>query len=172
MKAERDAKAGPRTTPPVPPTVGGDHAAMPAPEVTTPVAAAAQPEGESTPAGEASQSARDSGKGLRTLGIAAAAVGVLGVATGITFGALSHGIQGEVESDGRKGIYDPDKDQRGRTYGTVQWVGYGIGAAALAGGTVLYVLGWKSARQDSPVPLAVVPAVSQSQAGLALQGRY
>jgi len=54
----------------------------------------------------------------------------------------------------------------GETWG---WAGYGVGAAAIATGVVLYVAGWPS---DKATNLALLPALAPGGASMILQGRF
>lgn len=57
------------------------------------------------------------------------------------------------------------------TYQTLTWVGYGAGAACIAGGAILYVLGLHSAAPAS-TSVALLPAIGPSQAGMTLKGAF
>jgi hypothetical protein len=119
----------------------------------------------------AAESARG-GSGLRSLGIVTGAVGVAAVGAGIAFGVLTRKTQDEVESDVRdRRVFEPAKVSRGQLYETLQWVGYGVGAAAAVTGTVLIVVGRAPASVEEK-PLAVLPAVGPSEAGLVVRGAF
>ena len=76
------------------------------------------------------------GRSWRVAGIATAAGGVALIAAGIGFGAAA---QSAADSVGKK--YSSSTDSAGKRDATLQWVGYGVGAAALAAGTLLYLHG-------------------------------
>jgi hypothetical protein len=76
------------------------------------------------------------GRGWRIAGIATAAGGVALIAAGIAFGAAAQSAADDV---GKK--YNSSTDSAGKRDATLQWVGYGVGAAALAAGTLLYLHG-------------------------------
>ena len=84
----------------------------------------------------APQTAAGDGRGWRIAGIATAAGGVALIAAGIGFGAAAQSAADDV---GKK--YNSSTDSAGKRDATLQWVGYGVGAAALAAGTLLYLHG-------------------------------
>jgi hypothetical protein len=113
------------------------------------------------------------GSGLRTAGIVVGATGVAAVGAGIVLGLASASIRDQITSDAAKGSYDRANDDRGRLYSRLQWVGYGVGAAAISSGVVLYYLGYRAGTAGQPqTALHVVPTVSPGEAGMALQGRF
>ena len=109
---------------------------------------------------------------MRTTGVILAVAGAGATAAGVVFSVLTNNIKNQVESDGRKGFFDPTKDARGRTYATLQWVGYGVGAAAILAGTITYAFGYKSGQQDTGQSVAVLPMVGPGRGGALLQGRF
>jgi hypothetical protein len=60
-------------------------------------------------------------------------------------------------------------DQAGRDAQTMQWVFYGIGAGALATGTVLYLLGWPSKESGRTV---AAPIMGPGLVGISAQGTF
>jgi hypothetical protein len=134
---------------------------LPAPEVskpTEPVTSTTEPtkpqDGQKVPEPEATaiESAKpvdsSGGSGLRTAGIVVVATGVAGLAAGVGFNLKHNGMVSDLQK-----AYDPDKDSSAKTYQTLSQVGYGVGAACLVGGAVLYYLGWRAGR----VVVATVP---------------
>ena len=87
-------------------------------------------------------SAASDGRGWRIAGIATAAGGVALIAAGIGFGAAAQSAADDV---GKK--YSSSTDSAGKRDATLQWVGYGVGAAALAAGTLLYLHGRQPERR-------------------------
>jgi hypothetical protein len=84
------------------------------------------------------------GRGLRIGGMVAAGVGVAAIATGIAMGLRAQSKQTAAESNVAAGrSYDPNLDSAGRSAETLQWVGYGVGAAGVLIGATLYYLGWR-----------------------------
>lgn len=178
--------------PAAPPALGGPAPAVlaPAPTLPAPVppalppAALPQPvaptEALPPPAGgalvgnsaEAAPAAGEQGSTMRTLGIVAGGVGIASVVTGVVFGALSASIRDQINSDAKKGSYDRAKDDRGRLYADMQWVGYGVGAAAITAGALLYWLGSPSAASPTQSAFGVVPVLSASETGVAVRGSF
>jgi hypothetical protein len=100
---------------------------------------------------------------LRTAGVVAAAAGVASLGAAVYFGLRARSLEARVTDAGR---YDPSDDQAGRTAQSMQWVMYGVGAAALVAGGVLYYLG-----VDRGPRVAVLPALASGAAGAILQVR-
>jgi hypothetical protein len=108
------------------------------------------------------------GSGLRTAGIVTASVGVAAVVAGILFNVKANGLVSDMRKvDG----YTSGKESDHSTYQTLTWVGYGAGAACIAGGAILYVLGLRSAAPAS-TSVALVPAIGPGQAGMTLEGAF
>jgi hypothetical protein len=115
--------------------------------------------------------AASKGAGLRTAGIVTASVGAAAVIAGVVFGLQARSIESEVTSDNNnRQTYDRKKDDRGRLYANLQWVSYGVGGAALAGGALLYYFGHRAAQ--TPASLALVPVLAPDHAGASLQGSF
>ncbi len=113
---------GPATTPAPPPAAVAPPPALPT-EPLAPMPPSAPP-------------STSDGHGWRIAGIATAAGGVALIAAGIAFGAAAQSAADDV---GKK--YNSSTDSAGKRDATLQWVGYGVGAAALAAGTLLYLHG-------------------------------
>jgi hypothetical protein len=89
------------------------------------------------------------GSGLRTVGVVAVATGAVALAAGVGLN-LKHN---SMISDLQKG-YDPDRDSSATTYRTLTLVGYGVGAACMVGGAILYYFGWQAGRVTvAPAPV-------------------
>jgi hypothetical protein len=113
------------------------------------------------------QSAGESGSGLRTAGIVTASVGVAAVFAGIIFNVKANNLVDDMKNvDG----YTSSEESDWSTYKALTWVGYGAGAACIAGGAILYVLGMHSSAPSTSV--ALVPEVGPSQAGMTLKGAF
>jgi hypothetical protein len=67
--------------------------------------------------------------------------------------------------------FNRDTDNSRKNYKTLGWGSYGVGAACLAGGSLLYYLGWHSGR-DSGSSVALVPNVAPGMAGAVLTGAF
>jgi tetratricopeptide (TPR) repeat protein len=106
------------------------------------------------------------GKGLRVAGIVCAAVGVAAVGAGIGLTLKTRNLSSDAEKNG--GGTQADEDRR-KTLETWGWAGYGVGAAAIATGVVLYVAGWPSEKSTN---VALLPALAPGGASMILQGRF
>jgi hypothetical protein len=109
---------------------------------------------------------KDSGAGNGTLAAVAVAVGVVGVAAGVTMTMLSQQKFDEVEK-----IYDPDAESSGKTMATLSFVGYGVGAAALVTAIMLYSRDDKG-QATGPRGLAILPSVNGTSLGAVLGGKF
>ena len=131
-EAERAAQPEPSPVPP--PALPPPQEVAPAP-VPSPVA----PGGEPMP-----------GKGMRVAGIVTMGVGVAAIGAATFFGLRARSLANELEDATRAG--QPwsqdlaDKESRGKTMNTLSLVGFGVGAAAVVTGGILYYLG---ARKDA-----------------------
>jgi hypothetical protein len=107
--------------------------------------------------GERRSSGGPEDRRLRPVGMALAAAGVASVGVGIYFGVHARSLEDKVTSAPK---FDPSDDSAGRTAHTVQFVMYGIGAAAIAGGALLYYLGLESRHR-----VALLPGLAPRTAG-------
>jgi hypothetical protein len=110
-------------------------------------------------------------EGLPIAAVALAATGVVGVAGGAFFGWRAHRIESEIE--GQRGlaaneVYQERMD-RGRRTERLQWISYGVGAAALIGSAAVYVFTRRPA--DGPSFVAAV-AAAPSGAAVTVGGRF
>jgi tetratricopeptide (TPR) repeat protein len=129
------------------------------PEATPPVVATGTSAGTRQPSSKP-------GSGLRVAGITIAAVGGAALVAGIIFNLKANSLASDLKkTDG----YTSDKESSRKTYQTLGWVGYGAGAACVATGAVLYVLGLNSSDGSS---VAFVPAFAPGQAGAVVKGSF
>jgi hypothetical protein len=95
------------------------------------------------------------GRGLRYSGIGLAIFGGAALATGVAFGLLMKRAQSDVENQTKNDAVPASavsgKLADGTRYETLQWISYGIGAAALAAGGTLYWLGTSSTSAEARV---------------------
>jgi tetratricopeptide (TPR) repeat protein len=122
----------------------------PAPEPATPMVSTGP-----------SPSAAPQGKGLRVTGIILASVGVAAVATGVGLALKANGLSTKT--------YSQDRENERSSLKTGVWVSYGVGAAAIATGAILYIVGWPSDQSSS---VALLPVVAPTEASLLLKGRF
>jgi hypothetical protein len=109
------------------------------------------------------------GSGLRMTGIVLASIGVAGLAAGLGFNLLANKKVSDMES--QKDGYSDGRNADHKTYVTLTWVGYGMGAACLATGAVLYTVGYL-AKAKSSGNVSVVPTFGLGQAGAAFVGAF
>lgn len=108
------------------------------------------------------------GLGLRVAGVVTAAVGLGGIATGAILNVKANNLVKDLAAakDSTTTLYSRDKDSTRSRYQTWGWIAYGAGAACLAGGAVMYYLGYREAQ------VAFVPTVANGQVGASLQGAF
>jgi hypothetical protein len=103
---------------------------------------------------------------LRVGGIVCGAAGVVALGLGVFFSLETDDYSSTVE---KGAIFNPHFDERGKLYETLQWVGYGVGAALVGTGVLLYGLGASAANNAA---VAVAPAVLPGGVGLTAQGAF
>ncbi len=69
------------------------------------------------------------------------------------------------------GGYSTGKSGDQKNFKTAAWVAYGVGAACVATGAILFGVGAAS-RGGSSTEVALVPAIAPGQAGAVLSGRF
>jgi hypothetical protein len=132
---------------PEPPRPAPAPAAAPSLE---PPAAKLEPDASVAAVPSPSQAPSPPGSGLRVAGITTLAIGAAALAGGLAMNLKYNGM-----IDDLQGEYDPGTDDSSKTYKTLAIVGYAAGAACLAGGAILYYLGWRAGRVSvAPVPVA------------------
>jgi hypothetical protein len=136
----------------------------PPPAVATVVAAAPPPMLQQT----SPQPASESGAGLRTAGIITAAFGGAAVVTGIILNLKVNSMASDMQ---KTNGYTDTKDSDRKTYETLGWAGYGVGAACVAAGAVFYYLGARSGAAGT-ASVALVPAFAPGQAGAIVKGVF
>jgi hypothetical protein len=107
---------------------------------------------------------------LRTAGALTASVGVLALAGGLVCNLKANGLTSDLN---RPAGWDRGKASSRDTYETLGWVGYGLGAAAVATGVTLFVLGERSSTSvNAPPAMALTPVLLPGSVSLTLQGSY
>ncbi len=164
-KPENAATATPTTVAPTTAAAQSPQPESPPPAVPAPLPPPSNPivpvQAEAAPPASA-------GRGLRIAGIATGAVGVAGVVTGVFLGLHANTLFDEATKPGS--VYDDGKYQDSKTFRTLEWVSFGVGAAAIVTGGVLYYLGY-SAKSNAP-SVALVPIAAPGTGGAALCGRF
>jgi hypothetical protein len=107
------------------------------------------------------------GSGLRIAGIATMAVGAAGIAGGVVLTLKANSLASQLESSNTS--YSRNKESTRASYETLAWVSYGVGAACVAGGAILYYLGHSQAQSAQ---VALVPVAGPGQVGAVLQGAF
>jgi hypothetical protein len=154
-----------KLTPPAPAPIAAS-ALLPAP-ATAPAPSPDAVNLTATPTPSATE--RHSGSRLRTVGIVTASVGVLAVAGGLVCNLQANSLANDLNGP----TYDRDKASSRDTYVTLAWVGYGVGAAAIATGTTLFILGRRSgATAGSSATVSLAPILLPGLASLSLRGSY
>jgi hypothetical protein len=110
-----------------------------------------------------------SGSGLRTAGIVTASAGGAALVAGVIFNLKVNSMASDMETT--PGGYSSGKESDRKTYQTLGWVSYGVGAACVATGAVLYVFGMKAGSSNS-ASIALVPAFARGQVGAFLKGAF
>jgi hypothetical protein len=105
-------------------------------------------------------------------GIIVGAVGVAGIATGVIFSLASRSISDEVTADNARHTYSRSKDNRGRVFSDLQWMGYTLGAALLVDGGFLYYLGYREAHSPVSESLSFLPVLLPGGTGAVMQGTF
>ena len=104
------------------------------------------------------------GRGLRIAGVVTFGVGVAGVAAGLGFALAANHLADQLEATHES--YQRSKESTRASYAIASTVSYAAGAACVAGGALLYYLGWRQGRQSSAT---LEPMVSAQTAGARLQ---
>jgi tetratricopeptide (TPR) repeat protein len=143
-----------------PPAAAPSLVPTPKPEPSPPIVVEPAPQQIAQPTG---------GRGLLTAGIITGSVGVLAVAGGVVLNLKSNSMINNMETG--VGAYSAANDNDQKTYKTLAWVGYGVGAACVATGAVLVGIGIKSGPNAS-TNVALVPAVGPGHMGAMLTGGF
>jgi hypothetical protein len=121
--------------------------------------------------------ARSGSRKLKLAGAITGGAGIVALAGGLWMGLRARSLSNEVTSDANRnpvGAFDRSKYDSGKTAETLQWVGYSVGAAALAGGAILYWLGRRQARSGSEggVSIVALPELAADGVGGRLRLSY
>jgi len=123
-----------------------------------------EPEEPETPV-DTSQPSR--GRGLRIAGLVTAGVGVLCIGGGVLFGLQAKSASDELSEDGA--TFSQSKLDDGEAAERNMFILYGVGGAAVIGGTVMYFMGRSRGRESK---LTMAPVVGPRRAGVALSGSF
>jgi hypothetical protein len=142
------------------------HQAAAASAAAPPAAAAVVSTPTPTPTPSPAPGDKDPGRGLRIAGWAVGGVGVAALATGVYFSFRAHSLDNQVTNEG---TFSASDDSSGHLASTMQFVMYGVGAAALVTAGVLYYFGLPHAEAPS---VALAPMAGPGRAGAVLEMRF
>lgn len=108
------------------------------------------------------------GGGLRAAGIAVGAFGAAALIAGVVLNLKVNSMSSDLEKPDN---FNRDTDSTRKDYRTFGWVSYGVGAACVAGGSLLYYLGWHSGRGSSPT-VAFAPDLAPTMVGATVKGAF
>jgi hypothetical protein len=111
--------------------------------------------------------ATSNGAGLRIGGIVVASFGVAAAGAGVLFNLKANSTVNDMYKTSNG--YTKESDRK--TAETLAWVGYGVGAACIVTGAILYGVGL-SAKSGHSDDVALVPMVGPNQAGAVLTGAF
>lgn len=141
-----------------------------APIVQTPPPAEVSPEPPAVAvATEAQQPGKTAGSGLRIAGIVVGSLGVVALGTGVALNLKVNSMSTDLEKPNN---FNSDTESSRKNYKTLGWISYGVGAAFLAGGSLLYFLGWHAGRSSAHPSVALVPTFAPGTAGALLTGAF
>lgn len=103
-------------------------------------------------------------------GIVTGAVGAVAIAGGVVMAMKANSLADDMENG--IGGYSVGKQDDQKTYKTLSWVGYGVGAACVATGAVLIGLGIRSGGEGKSADVALVPTFGPGQVGAVLKGGF
>jgi hypothetical protein len=138
------------------------------PVVQTPIPVPVLSEAPLVEIAQPRQPDKNAGSGLRVAGIIAGSVGVAALGVGLALNLKANSMASDLEKPDN---FNRDTDSSRKDYKTLSWVGYGVGAALLAGGSVLYILGWRAGQSSKP-EITLVPTFASGSAGALLTGAF
>jgi hypothetical protein len=95
-------------------------------------------------------------------------VGLASIGAGIYYYTRARSLSDRVTNSASPSASD---DEAGRQAVTLQKVFYGIGAGALAAGTLLSIFGWSSGETSRPAA-SITPMVGSGMTGVSAQGTF
>ncbi len=108
------------------------------------------------------------GRRMRIAGIATGAAGAAALGVSVYFGLHARSLADDASA---ADAYNPDLDDRGESAERAMLITAGVGAAALATGAVLYVLGRRAGADETPA-LTIVPSLAPSSFALGASVRF
>jgi hypothetical protein len=143
--------------------------APPAP--VTPVQAQVSPPAVDVVAAASPAPLASGGSGLRMAGMITGAAGIVALGVGVVCNLKVNSLTNELNTLRQSGGWNQGKESSRNSYETLGWIGYSVGAAALATGTTLYILG-ASRKTDTTSTVAFVPVFLPGIAAMSVQGSY
>ena len=140
----------------------------PPPPIPAATASPAVAQPEATVSSVALAPANPSRPGTRAAAIVAAAIGGAALVGGVIINVKVDNMAHDLE---KQGAYSRSKESDRKTYQTLGWVSYGVGAACLATGAVLYLLG-RNRPQGTATTVAVLPGLVNGNLGATLEGSF
>lgn len=157
------AKQSSRTAAPSPETA---PQASPQPVLAHVTPAQVQPPVAVVPAQPLAQ--KSEGRGLRIAGALTTAAGLCAVGTGVILAIKERSLTNEIDAK-----YSQSKEATRASYQTWGYVSYGIGAAAITAGVVLYYLGWRSGQNESASSgMSLLPTLTPDGMTVVMQGSF
>jgi len=147
------------------------------PPPVEPVASTPQPSTPIPPAAPAPRPAADleqqttsapPGSRLRVAGVVVASVGVAGLVTGLVLNLKANSLASSIDPPAH--TFDRSTESTRKSYEAGSWIGYGVGAAGVVAGAILYGIGRAQAGRSTEV--AVFPSIASSFAGAAVAGTF
>jgi hypothetical protein len=111
-----------------------------------------------------------SGDGVGVAGVAIGGIGVGAAVAGFLLNLKANSMVNDMETT--VDAYTSSKESRQKTYKTLAWIGYGVGAACMAFGTALIGVAVYRRGSSGKADLALLPAVGPGQAGVVLGGGF
>jgi len=154
------------------PAAGAPPAEAPTSSPPAPSPASAPSPGPTAPAAGPVQELPPPETQSLVLPLTLGAIGLVGIGVGSVFGVKSIENAGDARDSCPGGACREERGEtlmnRARTQANVSNVAFAVGAAGVAAGIIVYVLGRP---KQAEAGLDIAPWVSQSQAGLSLEGR-
>ena len=108
------------------------------------------------------------GSGLRAAGVIAASLGGAALVTGVILNLKVNSMASDFQS---LNGYTDGKESDRKTYQSLGWVSYGVGAACVATGAVLYYLGARAGKNGA-TSVALLPAFAPGGALAVMKGAF
>ena len=159
-------KPAPEAAVPPPASAVAPLVVPPSPPNSSPLLAPAASVAEANTPSPAVTTTASPGAGLRVAGITCGAAGLLAIGTAIYFSTRVTSLSDKISTSDTPSASDY---QSGKNAQTIQWVFYGVGAAAVGTGSVLYYLGWRASETGRT---AFAPMIGPDIAGLSAKGAF